>query len=458
LFDQFFLIGADPLTLSPPPIPTILMSYPASNSFLTCEEISELPFFCFPFTFSPITANREKFLQQFIFEIGGNSNPFRIFGICTITLFPNTWFNSLSTKDYPICLCFLTRTPLIATSFHILYFLAKFLSGSVSTITPTIELQCSAQQMIFREIPNSFLQELCYFRRITPHDSKISLALGHKSVMTIPSLFQASNAIFYASLDLLFSSLSVENVMHALSLLLLERQVVILCSDVHQLTLGALCLRELLRPFRWRGAFLPLLPDRDKFRAILEAPMPYVVGVLKSTKTIKIPEYAVMIDLDNDTLIDPEMSPLMPGAKGIVEGLRKRIQGAELPPMWGNGRNPRYAQIVREKKCEFASWHSYVLCERKFLFTENQVDEIADFCTKMMAPQLAVRTELFFVTDRTFQCSPVTIFNRRLFLESLEGVDAVFCTAFCQTMMFQEFVDKQTDEKSRRLMDDQFHD
>jgi hypothetical protein len=38
-------------------------------------------------------------------------------------------------KDYPMCLCFLTRNPLIATSFHILYFFSRALSGTVPALT-----------------------------------------------------------------------------------------------------------------------------------------------------------------------------------------------------------------------------------------------------------------------------------------------------------------------------------
>jgi hypothetical protein len=99
-----------------------------------------------------------------------------------------------------------------------------------------------------------------------------------------------------------------------------------------------------------------------------------------------------------------------------------------------------------------ASWHSYIRSERRILFNEEQVDEIAAMFAALLAPDIAARALLFFVTDRTEPRRPITIFNAELFLASLEGKDAQFFRAFAQTMMFHEFIDRQIDETTSDLV------
>jgi hypothetical protein len=355
-----------------------------------------------------------------------------------------------------------------ATSFGILYFLAKLLIGAVaspdvhcgaatiltvspSDLLPGLEFQGCAQGIVGREIPEWFVRELSFFRGVAPDATPSPLALARRSVMSIPSTYQSVNAVFYAALDVLFSSLSVENILHAVSLFLLERPVVVLCSDLHRLSLCTLCLRDLVRPFRSRGTFLAVLPERENYRAVLESPMPYVVGIVKSRAAVRIPEYATVVDLDADTVIDPDDGPRVAGAGRAAARLRALFAAwrVDLPPMWTGRRNPEYAEAVHARKGEFASWHSYVHAPRSLMFSDAQVDEIARIFATLIAPDVTARAVLFFVTDRTVKRCPVTIFNRELFLASLEGPDAPFYRAFAQTMMFNEFIDTQVDEKGR---------
>jgi hypothetical protein len=62
---------------------------------------------------------------------------------------------------------------------------------------------------------------------------------------------------------------------------------------------------------------------------------------------------------------------------------------------------------------------------------------------------LETHTSQFFVTDRTDEQHPVTVFNKELFFASLSPQMSPFYFAFSQTTMFQEFIDKKMDEKSR---------
>jgi hypothetical protein len=325
LFDQFLMIGASPRRPCPDPI--VLMAYPGSNMFLTPQEILTIPLFCFPCKFQKIA--NEKFLQQFVFEIGASSNPFRIYGVCVVTSFSrcrNIWFASDESKQYPICFCFLTRNPMIATSLHILYFFTRFFMGDVSSpvshrfegeypdvprgeVLPGNVVQGPAQKAPGVEITATFLRELAYFARLTPRDRPRSITLTRQSRMVIPSQGQAPKCVYYMGLDILFSSLSIDHLMTVLSVFMLEKHMVLISEDIHRLTLSVLCLQELIRPLTWQGTFVPVLPDRDDYLGMLESPVPYVIGLIKTGTQPPVPDYATVVDLDLDQVIEPDRTP-----------------------------------------------------------------------------------------------------------------------------------------------------
>jgi hypothetical protein len=183
--------------------------------------------------------------------------------------------------------------------------------------------------------------------------------------------------------------------------------------------------------------------------------MPYAIGVLKSNARVRIPDYACVVDLDAGTVVDPDDGPLVGG--DAIRALEKLIEvGISLPPHGGNGAaarsaaNARYAEAVRDHKGEFASFRSYLHCPRKVLFTEGQAAEIAAVFAEMLAPPLEALASLCFVTDCT-ECCPVTVFNRGLFCSAVGQGQAAFYKAFMQTTMFQEFIDRKMDEKSREV-------
>jgi hypothetical protein len=304
-------------------------------------------------------------------------------------------------------------------------------------------------------VPELFLRELDFFNRIVPLDDTRRLTLAKSSVMQIPSLAQAGKCIFYASLDLVFSCLSVEHLLQAVSLFLLERQMVFVSSDLHRLTLSMLCIRGLAEPFHYRGAFLPILPDRDEYLGVLDAPTPYVVGVLKWNTAVRIPGGVCLVDLDTDTIADPENSPMITGADSFIRALKLLIEKVVLPPIRVVGEvkgvNPMYVEAVRANKSEFASFHSYLHCERKYVLNDSQIEEIVTAFEELVAPQLNALAPLCFVTDRTDTRNPVTVFNRELFIASLTEPARDFYGAFSQTTMFQEFIDKKMEQKSRRI-------
>jgi hypothetical protein len=465
LFDQFFIVGANPLNFSPAPV--LLMAYPASNAFLAPHELKRLPDFCFPHGFGRVSDDR--YLEQFVFEIGASANPFRLFGVCSVASFrgcADAFFARGAAKEHPVCLCFLTRNPLIATAFHTLYFLSRALGGTVPALTahaprrapppapagallPGMVADGGAQCLAGLAVPAWFSAQLGFFRELMPVDAVQRVSLARSSAMSFPNLAQAPRCLFYASLDLLFTSLAPAAVVHAVSLFLLERQIVFVCRDTHRLTLCLLCVRGLAAPFRYRGSFVPVLPAGAAYAGLLDAPTPFVVGVLRSSGA-RVPAHVCVVDLDAGTVRDPDSGPLVVGSGAVVQALEALLaKCAPLPP--ARPSPALYAQAVRERKSEFASLHSYLHFERRTVLAEAECAEIIALFAALVAPALEAFAALCSVTDRTDSARPVTVFNAELFLESTAGPDSAFYAAFAQTCMFQEFIERRMDELARPL-------
>jgi hypothetical protein len=64
---------------------------------------------------------------------------------------------------------------------------------------------------------------------------------------------------------------------------LLERQIAVFCPNIGVLSASVLSLIPLMRPFAWQSLLLPVLPVQDKMLDLLEAPVPFILGIKVST-------------------------------------------------------------------------------------------------------------------------------------------------------------------------------
>jgi len=55
--------------------------------------------------------------------------------------------------------------------------------------------------------------------------------------------------------------------------------VVVFCPNIGVLSTVVLALVPLLRPFAWQSLLLPVLPVQERLLEIIEAPVPFVLGV-----------------------------------------------------------------------------------------------------------------------------------------------------------------------------------
>ena len=63
--------------------------------------------------------------------------------------------------------------------------------------------------------------------------------------------------------------------------------MVLFCPNIGLLSTAVLSLVPLIRPFAWQSLLLPILPALDKMLDLLEAPVPFILGVQVSTPIAK---------------------------------------------------------------------------------------------------------------------------------------------------------------------------
>jgi hypothetical protein len=484
-FEQLVIIGAPPLAaFESPPSPTVLLVHPATPLSIPAIEFTRLPYFCFPGGFEQRVKSKptkHPIRDQFVFEIGVSSGT-RMYGVCTVCSFafsrPSFLYTNCS-RQYPHCICYLTSNLVLAAQFHYESFLIGLISGSITSSvrhSPDVDFPISGgitpipglvragvvQRHRSFKVPHVLLHELCYFHSIEC-DAMIDrpILLAKKDSVMIPSLVNAPNCLGYVALDALFSVLSVENIVRLFSIFLLERRIILTSNRLHVLTMSALMIRDLLKPFKYRGTFLPILPLTDEFLPLLDSPVPFVCGILKSHRTVPFPSFACVVDLDRDSIRDPDNSPLVAGGEELINKintlLEQNASAITVPPStyWLDGeceRNPEHREFISAHLHPFSALVSFRLVERKYIFGQVMVNEIAKLFRLRLAPVLETILPPCFVTDRTDEDNPITVFNKEVFVDCLDEVDRPFYRAFLGTSMFQDFADGLMEERMRDAM------
>jgi len=116
-------------------------------------------------------------------------------------------------------------------------------------------------------------------------------------------------------LPLAFFQLSFKTIIQLLSAILLERKVVIYCKNHRYLSSLILAIPPLIRPFRYQSVMIPLLPQ--KLPSLLEAPVPFLIGVTKLDKSLDIPTDVIILDVRKDSLKSSMPLPLLPNSKEL---------------------------------------------------------------------------------------------------------------------------------------------
>lgn len=128
----------------------------------------------------------------------------------------------------------------------------------------------------------------------------------------------------------LFDAVSNKVLIFLFGTLLLERRVVLVCEKLSKLSSCVEALQSLLYPFNWPHTFIPVLPDIPELSEILQAPLPFVIGILKSknganTQVDSIQD-GIVIDLDTSKVLCAvgDESTILPSR--LQKGIRCALQ------------------------------------------------------------------------------------------------------------------------------------
>ncbi len=201
-----------------------------------------------------------------------------------------------------------------------------------------------------------------------------------------------------SALGVLCSGGDATVMLQLLSAVMTERQVLVVGSSLEQVSSVVFLLHELMRPFVYQAVFVPILPP--SLLEILDAPVPFVVGMHSSTlrPDTQLDAAAVVCNLDN--------------AKVVT----------------GGGRVPRLPDEVELKKTLAAAHSTGGVVEKMNEFWDAQFCDFRKHCFR----------------DLSNADEPVTIFVEEAFIaeKALSG-GADFFKSFFKTQLWSSFSDER---------------
>ncbi|KAL4296186.1 hypothetical protein GQ457_12G022100 [Hibiscus cannabinus] len=114
-------------------------------------------------------------------------------------------------------------------------------------------------------------------------------------------------------------SLRLEHVLMIIAGALLEKQIVVVCSNLGILSSIVLSIVPLIRPYQWQSLLMPVLPD--DMLDFLDAPVPYIVGVKNKTSEVQSKLANVILVDANKNQIKASRIPQLPQHRELIASL-----------------------------------------------------------------------------------------------------------------------------------------
>lgn len=480
LFEHFMILGIPPdADLSKKVEPKIIFLYPSAPLVFSEDDLNQTVDFCFPNGIEPHGLKYKRkniFISEFVFRLDSKS----IYGVCVhFIVNPSRvpFFASDETIIYPYCFCILTRDPILSVHFQYLTYMAllycRVLNPEGERKIETQEIEDGLTLSYLEQekgtarwpgtrFPDVLLTELEFFYGMKrSEDRDIKYLLSEDIRLVIPPFNSEIVSIALPTLDVLFSCLSVTNITRLFEALLLEHHTIFKSKDLHLLTLSVLAARALLSPFKIGASLLPIVPNTPRHLPLLEAPFPYIYGVISTSSmpSINLPQNICIVDLDKGTLDDPMLDVELPGQvqfiRTIENFLKQDKQYIVAPPSYIKTKDKK---LPNKDFLEFLDRvHFYMRPPRylknikpKYVFIPPLVENILNTFSHHIANKLESRISPCFVTDSTDCEHPVTIFNKDLFLASVPQDEEAFYQEFTGTQIFTQFCEGKTDKMDEK--------
>ena len=215
--------------------------------------------------------------------------------------------------------------------------------------------------------------------------------------------------------------LSLDNVLALLNAALLERQIVVFCPNLGRLSAAVLGVVAALRPMRWQSLALPVTPA--SMLGVLDAPVPFIVGVQRKTSEARrASAHLTRVNLYKDDV-------KVRGGGALPPLPRMKELAAILKPLHAATRdaaaNARGAPVAEPSPAARKAARAFLGAWRGYL--------------RSLVARDALRA--CAITDVNRASERVSILLKDSFAETFAKADRPFIRAFCETQMFDAFAD-----------------
>ena len=461
-FGQFFMIlGAEASYLTSP---NLLLVYPANRFSFTKDSFSRIAQFCFPRGMKKKEINKkEQITDQFVF--GLNDNGSLQFGICTHFYIRANSFLGPQLKDTIYCLCTFTPNPQLNANFQFHSYMVSMINLQITSFAapPTVRYieenweisqhdignlgifsppltpheKCKILCSVHPEaLPPYFVDFVSFYMRISTF-STTKVELQPNTVVCITPPDHSITEIANCSYDYLFSYFNFKDIVRIFRALMLEERVLVVGSDLSAVSLIAFSTLPLLSPLSYKGAILPILPDREEFLDYLDSPVPFVFGALNTDCLSKydISSDITIINTDSKKVDYPDRMPHMANAEEMRQNLNFILQTFVKEPVDQNYWDKRAAAgIPLEVKMKYKLKFILMPYQTKGLF-----DIFHDYIDKLVSHDRLAGCR---VRDMTNPDNPSVGFVKEAYMISVPDEDYSFIESFVSTQTFQAYCEE----------------
>ncbi|KAE9609919.1 putative DENN domain-containing protein [Lupinus albus] len=200
--------------------------------------------------------------------------------------------------------------------------------GQLQIISEYYHLNCPARGSTLTFHPLDHLHPLEYHRLaetvlclggstvdLKPFSTGLEIANTHNALLA-----EEATALSIWAVACICGTLRLENVLTFFAGVLLEKQIVVVCSNLGILSALVLSVIALIRPYQWQSLLMPVLPN--DMLEFLDAPVPFVVGIKNRNSEVQLKlTNVILVDANRNQVTSP-MIPQLPRQKELVSSLR----------------------------------------------------------------------------------------------------------------------------------------
>ncbi|KAL3830032.1 hypothetical protein ACJIZ3_018834 [Penstemon smallii] len=297
--------------------------------------------------------------------------------------------------------------------------------GSLQILCEYYQLCCPTRGATIKFHPLDYLHPLEYHRpdetvlhfagstiELRSCNTSLELAEAHSALM----VEEEAAALSVWAVACLCGSLRLEHVLTLFAGALLEKQIVVVCSNLGILSALVLSIIPLIRPYQWQSLLMPVLPN--DMLDFLDAPVPYIVGVKNKTTDVQSKvTSAILVDANRNQVKSPTI-PQLPQHRELYSSL-----------------SPYHAKLVGE---------SYLGMKRPlYECTEVQVEAAKGFLRVLRSylDSLCSNIRSHTITNVQSNDDKVSLLLKESFIESFPSRDRPFMKLFLDTQLFSVHTD-----------------